>query len=215
MTRETGDPVLGVLLAGGQARRMGGGDKCLRPLGGRPILAQVIDRAAPQLRALLLNANGDPARFAAFGLPVAADVVEGFAGPLAGVLTGMEWARAERPDCPWIATIATDTPFFPEDLVARLLAAVEREGADLACAASGGRTHPVFGLWPVRLADDLRRAMVDEGIRKVDVWTARYRLAVVDFPTAPLDPFFNTNRPEDLAEAERLLGRQQVSRRSS
>jgi molybdopterin-guanine dinucleotide biosynthesis protein A len=215
MARETGDPVLGVLLAGGQARRMGGGDKCLRPLGGRPILAQVIDRAAPQLRALLLNANGDPARFAAFGLPVAADVVEGFAGPLAGVLTGMEWARAERPDCPWIATIATDTPFFPEDLVARLLAAIGREGADLACAASAGRSHPVFGLWPVRLADDLRRAMVDEGIRKVDVWTARYRLAVVDFPTAPLDPFFNTNRPEDLAEAERLLGRQQVSRRSS
>jgi len=215
MARETGDPVLGVLLAGGQARRMGGGDKCLRPLGGRPILAQVIDRAAPQLRALLLNANGDPARFAAFGLPVAADVVEGFAGPLAGVLTGMEWARAERPDCPWIATIATDTPFFPEDLVARLLAAIGGEGAELACAASGGRSHPVFGLWPVRLAGDLRRAMLAEGVRKVDVWTARYRLVVVDFPTTPLDPFFNTNRPEDLAEAERLLERQQVSRRSS
>jgi molybdenum cofactor guanylyltransferase len=212
--RETGDPVLGVLLAGGQARRMGGGDKCLRPLGGRPLLARVIGRAAPQVRALLLNANGDPARFAAFGLPVAADVVEGFAGPLAGVLTGMEWARAELPDCPWIATIATDTPFFPEDLVARLLAAVESAAADLACAASGGRTHPVFGLWPVRLADDLRRAMLDDGIRKVDVWTARHRLAVVDFPTAPLDPFFNTNRPEDLAEAERLLGREQVSRQS-
>ena len=213
MAQETGDPVLGVLLAGGQARRMGGGDKCLRPLGARPILAQVIERAAPQVRALLLNANGDPARFAAFGLPVAADVVEGFAGPLAGVLTGLEWARAERPDCPWIATVATDTPFFPEDLVARLLAAVEREGADLACAASGGRSHPVFGLWPVRLADDLRRAMLAEGVRKVDVWTARYRLAAVDFPTAPLDPFFNTNRPEELAEAERLLERQQVSSR--
>jgi molybdopterin-guanine dinucleotide biosynthesis protein A len=215
MARETGDPVLGVLLAGGRARRMGGGDKCLRPLGGRPLLAQVIDRAAPQVRALLLNANGEPARFAAFGLPVAADVVEGFAGPLAGVLTGMEWARAERPDCPWIATIATDTPFFPEDLVGRLLAAVEREGAELACAASGGRSHPVFGLWPVGLADPLRRAMLAEGVRKVDIWTARYRVAMVDFPTTPLDPFFNTNRPEDLAEAERLLGRQQVSRRLS
>ena len=214
MARATGNPVLGVLLAGGQARRMGGGDKCLRPLGARPILAQVIDRAAPQVRALLLNANGDPARFAAFGLPVAADVVEGFAGPLAGVLTGMEWARAERPDCPWIATIATDTPFFPEDLVARLLAAIEGEGAELACAASGGRSHPVFGLWPVRLADDLRRAMLEQGVRKVDVWTARYRLALVDFPTTPLDPFFNTNRPEDLAEAEDMLGREQVSRPS-
>ncbi len=205
MSDEPRSSVLGVLLAGGQARRMGGGDKCLRPLAGRPILEHVILRARPQVAALLLNANGDPARFAGFGLPVAGDVVEGFAGPLAGVLTGMEWARAQRPDLPWIVTIATDTPLFPPDLVARLLSAVEREGADLACAASGGRTHPVFGLWSVRLADDLRRAMLDDGIRKVDVWTARYRLTLVEFATAPFDPFFNTNRPEDLAEAERLL----------
>ena len=197
-------PVVGVLLAGGQARRMGGGDKCLRPLGGRTILEHVIERARPQVAALVLNANGDPARFADFGLPVAPDVIEGFAGPLAGVLTGMEWARAHRPDCPWIATIATDTPFFPADLVGRLLGAVEREGTDLACAASGGRAHPVFGLWPVRLAHDLRAAMTD-GTRKVDVWTARHRLAEVPFPADPIDPFVNTNRPEDLAEAERLL----------
>ena len=138
---------------------------------------------------------------------VAGDVVEGFAGPLAGVLTGMEWTRANRPDLPWIVTIATDTPFFPVDLVARLRAALRDQGADLACAASGGRAHPVFGLWPVRLADDLRRAILDDGIRKVDVWTARYRRALADFPSAPIDPFFNTNRPEDLAEAERLLAR--------
>ena len=156
-------PVVGVLLAGGQARRMGGGDKCLRPLGGRTILAHVIERARPQVGALVLNANGDPARFAPFGLPVVGDVIGGFAGPLAGVLTGMEWTRAHRPDCPWIATIATDTPFFPTDLVERMLGAVENDRADLACAASGGRAHPVFGLWPVRLADDLRSAMVDEG----------------------------------------------------
>ena len=198
--------VLGVLLAGGRARRMGGGDKCLRPLGDRTILAHVIERAQPQVSALLLNANGDPARFAGFRLPVAADVVEGFAGPLAGVLTGMTWARANRPDLPWIATIATDTPFFPPDLVARLVAAIERVGADLACAGSAGRAHPVFGLWPVRLAADLRRAMLEEQVRKVDLWTARYRLTEVDFPTEPIDPFFNTNRPEDLAEAGRLLG---------
>jgi molybdopterin-guanine dinucleotide biosynthesis protein A len=210
-----GDAVLGVLLAGGQARRMGGGDKCLRPLGAATILDQVIARARPQAAALLLNANGDPARFARFGLPVAADVVAGFAGPLAGVLTGMTWAQAQRPDLPWIATIATDTPFFPLDLVARLRAAVEHEGADLACAASAGRRHPVFGLWPVRLAGDLRRALQDEAVRKVDVWTARYRLAVVDFPTLPLDPFFNTNRPDDLAEAERLLRQEQLDRPSS
>ena len=199
--------VVGVLLAGGLARRMGGGDKCLRPLGGKPILGHVIERARPQVAALVLNANGDPARFAAFDLPVAADVVEGFAGPLAGVLTGMDWARAHRPDCPWIATIATDTPFFPPDLVARMVAAVEHDDADLACAASGGRAHPVFGLWPVRLADELRAAMVDEGIRKVDVWTARHPLVEVPFAADPIDPFFNTNRPEDLAEAERLLRR--------
>jgi molybdopterin-guanine dinucleotide biosynthesis protein A len=199
-------PVVGVLLAGGQARRMGGGDKCLRQLGARTILEHVIERARPQVAALVLNANGDPARFARFRLPVVADVMAGFAGPLAGVLTGMQWARTHRPDCPWIATIATDTPFFPGDLVRRMLSAIDRAGADLACAASGGRAHPVFGLWPVRLADDLRRAMVDEGIRKVDVWTARHRLAEVPFATDPIDPFFNANRPEDLAEAERLLG---------
>jgi molybdopterin-guanine dinucleotide biosynthesis protein A len=206
-TRGEGGPpaVVGVLLAGGLARRMGGGDKCLRPLAGQPILARVIERARPQVAALMLNANGDPARFAAFDLPVAADVVEGFAGPLAGVLTGMDWARAHRLDCPWVVTIATDTPFFPADLVARMVAAVERDGADLACAASGGRAHPVFGLWPVRLADELRAAMLDEGIRKVDVWTARHPLVEVPFAADPIDPFFNTNRPEDLAEAERLL----------
>jgi molybdopterin-guanine dinucleotide biosynthesis protein A len=204
--------VVGVLLAGGQARRMGGGDKCLRQLGGATILEHVIARARPQVATLVLNANGDPARFARFGLPVVADVVEGFAGPLAGVLTGMQWAQHNRPDCPWVATIATDTPFFPSDLVARLLAALDQDGADLACAASGGRAHPVFGLWPVRLADDLRTAMVEEGIRKVDVWTARQRLVEVPFATDPIDPFFNTNRPEDLAEAERLLERQRVSK---
>jgi molybdopterin-guanine dinucleotide biosynthesis protein A len=195
--------VVGVLLAGGQARRMGGGDKCLRQLGGATILEHVVARARPQVATLVLNANGDPGRFAAFGLPAVADVVEGFAGPLAGVLTGMEWTRAYRPDCPWIATIATDTPFFPRDLVVRMYQAVQ--DADLACASSNGRASPVFGLWPVRLADDLRRAVIEEEIRKVDVWTARYRLVEVDFPAAPFDPFFNANRPEDLAEAERLL----------
>ncbi|WP_448207688.1 molybdenum cofactor guanylyltransferase MobA [Azospirillum sp. sgz302134] len=197
--------IAGVLLAGGLSRRMGGGDKSLRALGGRTILERIVATARPQVGPLVLNANGDPARFAAFGLPVAADVVEGYAGPLAGVLTGLEWARTNAPDCPWVASFATDAPFIPGDLVARLVAAVEREGADLACARSDGQEHPVFGLWPVRLADDLRRAMVEEDIRKVDVWTGRYRLAIADFATDPVDPFFNTNRPEDLEEAERLL----------
>ncbi|TWA60480.1 molybdenum cofactor guanylyltransferase [Azospirillum baldaniorum] len=201
----TSDGIAGVLLAGGLSRRMGGGDKSLRTLGGRSILERIVATVRPQVGPLVLNANGDPARFAAFGLPVAADVVEGFAGPLAGVLTGMEWARANAPDCRWLASFATDAPFIPDDLVARLAAAVEREGADLACARSDGQEHPVFGLWRVDLADDLRRAMVEEDMRKVDAWTARYRLAVADFASDPVDPFFNTNRPDDLAEAERLM----------
>lgn len=196
--------VTGLLLAGGQSRRMGGGDKCLRPIGGRPILARVIERARPQVDTLLLNANGDPDRFASFGLPVVPDVVPDFAGPLAGVLTGLEWTTAHRPGCAWIASFATDTPFFPADLVARLLAAVAAEGAQLACAASGGRAHPVFGLWPVALAGELRHALVDEGMRRIDTWTARYRLARVEFPVAAVDPFFNANRPDDLARAEQL-----------
>jgi molybdopterin-guanine dinucleotide biosynthesis protein A len=199
------EPVAGVILAGGLSRRMGGGDKCLRPLGGRPVLAHIVARVRPQAAALVLNANGDPARFAAFGLPVAADVVEGFPGPLAGVLTGLEWAAAQAPRCRWLASFAGDAPFVPHDLVARLVAAVQAERADLACAASGGQSHPVFGLWRAELAVDLRRAVVDEGVRKVDMWTARYKLVTVEFATTPFDPFFNANRPEDLAEAERLL----------
>ncbi len=201
--------VAGVILAGGLSRRMGGGDKALRPLAGKPVLAHVIARARPQVAALVLNANGDPGRFADFGLPVAPDVVEGFAGPLAGILTGLAWAEAEVPGCQWLASFACDAPFLPEDLVARMLAAVEAEGADLACAASRGRAHPVFGLWPLRLRADLEAAMREEEIRKVDRWTARHRLVQVDFPEVetpegPLDPFFNANRPEDLDEAARL-----------
>ena len=206
----TQSSVAGVLLAGGLSRRMGGGDKCLRDLGGEPILARIIARAAPQVGALVLNANGDPARFSRFGLPVAADVVEGYAGPLAGVLTGLDWAAANAPGAAWVASFACDAPFFPTDMVERMLAAVEASGADLACAVTHGRTHPVFGLWPVALREALRRAMLEEEIRKVDRWTARYKLVEVDFPdvdtpAGPLDPFFNTNRPEDLADAERYL----------
>lgn len=202
--------VVGVLLAGGLARRMGGGDKGLKTLAGKPILEHVIERARPQVSALVLNANGPPERFAEFGLPIAEDVIDGHAGPLAGVLTGLDWAAREAADCDWVASFACDAPFLPGDLVRRLLAAVEGEGADMACAASLDRSHPVFGLWPVRLRDELRRAMLDEEIRKVDVWTARYKLITVRFRLiemlgGSIDPFFNANRPDDLQEAERLL----------
>jgi molybdopterin-guanine dinucleotide biosynthesis protein A len=199
--------VAGVLLAGGLSRRMGGGDKALVELGGQTILARVIDRVRPQVATLALNANGDPARFEAFGLPVVADVVDGFAGPLAGVLTGLEWAAEHAPDCQWVASFATDAPFLPGNLVAGLLAAVARDEADMACAMSAGRRHPVFGLWPVRLAAELRHALVDEEVRKVDIWTARYRLAVAEFACHPVDPFFNANRPDDLTQAKALLAR--------
>ena len=204
----TDRPIVGVLLAGGQSRRMGGGDKSLRELAGRTLLARIVERVRPQVGALMLNANGDPARFQAFGLPVAADAVGGFAGPLAGVLTGLEWALAHAPGAAFVATFACDAPFVPEDLVARLARAVADENADMACAASNGRDHPVFGLWPVRLAADLRHALVEEDIRKVDIWTARYRLARVTFAADPLDPFFNVNRPEDFTAAEALLERE-------
>ncbi|MGQ0675699.1 MAG: molybdenum cofactor guanylyltransferase MobA [Rhodospirillales bacterium] len=198
--------VVGVILAGGLSRRMGGGDKSLRLLGGRPILTHVIARARGQVGRLVLNANGDPRRFARFRLPVVADSVEGFAGPLAGVLAGLDWAREHAPDCPYVASFAADAPFLPRDLVPRLLEAVDQgRKADLACARSAGQDYPVIGLWPMRLAEELRHALVEEGLHKVDIWTARYRLKAVEFPTEPVDPFFNANRPEDLAEAERLL----------
>jgi molybdopterin-guanine dinucleotide biosynthesis protein A len=188
---------------------MGGGDKCLRRLGGRTVLEHVIERAAPQVNALMLNANGDAGRFARFGLEVVADELDGHAGPLAGVLTGMAWARANAPDCPFIATFATDAPFFPSDMVSVMESALRAATAEMAAAASDGRMHPVFGLWPVRLEGDLREAVTWEGIRKIDIWTARYRLVEVDFPYTGLDPFFNANSPEDLAHAEHALGQGQ------
>ena len=197
--------VVGLLLAGGQSRRMGGGDKTLRLLGGIPLLERVIERLRPQIDALVLNANGDPARFARCALPVVPDSVPGFAGPLAGVLAGLDWAATHRSDCHYVVSVATDAPFLPADLVVRLAEGLDEAGADLTCATSGGRSHPVFGLWPVRLRDDLRGALVDQGIRKVDLWTSRHKLATVPFSDQPVDPFFNANRPEDFAAAEALL----------
>ena len=198
-------PTLGVLLAGGLARRMGGGDKPLRRLAGRTILERVVERLAPQCDGLIVNANGDPARFADLGLPVVADDVPGFAGPLAGILAALDWSAAHRPGLQWVASAAADSPFLPRDLVARLHAARATAGVPLACAESGGQAHPVNALWPVVLREDLRRALVDEGLRKIDRWTARHGVALATWPTKPVDPFFNANTPEDLAEAERLL----------
>jgi molybdenum cofactor guanylyltransferase len=202
MTETTKIP--GVLLAGGLARRMGGGDKPMRTIGGRTILERVIARLAPQCDGLILNANGDPARFAAFGLPVIADGVADFPGPLAGILAGLDWAAANRPEIKWMLSAAADCPFLPRDLVSRLYKNLIEQDAQLAVAASDGQSHPVIGLWNVSLREELRHALVVEDVRKIDRWTARYRLATVTWPVTPLDPFFNANTVDDIAEAERL-----------
>ena len=193
-----------VLLAGGLARRMGGGDKPMRRIGGRTILERVIARLRPQCGELILNANGDPARFAEFGLPVIADTVKDFPGPLAGILAALDWTAAHRPDVPFILSAAADCPFLPRDLVARLDRARAEQDAQLAVASSGGQSHPVIGLWSVALREELRHSLVEEDVRKIDRWTARYKLATVSWPTAPLDPFFNANTMDDIAEADRL-----------
>lgn len=194
----------GVLLAGGLARRMGGGDKPMRTIAGRTILERVIARLAPQCGGLVLNANGDPARFAAFGLPVIADTVADFPGPLAGILAALDWVAANRPDVSLVLSAAADCPFLPRDLVARLYRALAEQDAELAVAASGGQSHPVIGLWRVALRDELRHALVVDDVRKIDRWTAGYKLATVTWLTTPLDPFFNANTMDDIAEAERL-----------
>ena len=202
-------PVIGVLLAGGRSRRMGGGDKCMLKLAGKPLLTHVIDRLRPQTGALVINANGDLSRFSSFGLPVIPDPVEGFAGPLAGVLAGFTWAHKNAPEARWVVTAATDTPFFPENLVAKLLDATQGRYPAIALASSNGRMHPVFGLWPTALADDLRQSL-ESGTRKVLDWTGRHVTVTAQFGPARvgdagIDPFFNANRPDDLAEAARLL----------
>ncbi len=199
---------LGVLLAGGLARRMGGGDKPLRLLAGRPILDHVIERLRPQCCDLVLNANGDPDRFKAYGLPVIADTVPDYAGPLAGVLAAMDYCAAHRPDVIDVVSVATDSPFLPHDLVECLQQARTQAGTPLACAQSGDQVQPPFGLWPVSLRGELREALMVEGLRKIDLWTARYGIATAVWPQVPHDPFFNANRPDDLDEAERIYASQ-------
>lgn len=203
-------PVVGVLLAGGQSRRMGGGDKCLRNLGGRPMLAGIIERLRPQVSEMVISANGDPDRFAQFDLPVIADPIGGYAGPLVGVLAGLQWLAASGAEgVTHIATIPTDAPFFPSDLVGQLQVAQDGKPDRVVLAASDGRTHPVCGLWPVSLAGDLEAALRN-GTRKVLDWTDLHDtviqpFAMVSVDGREIDPFFNTNRPEDLTEAEALL----------
>jgi molybdopterin-guanine dinucleotide biosynthesis protein A len=197
-------PTLGLVLAGGLARRMGGGDKARLAIGGVTILQRVLACLAPQCTGLVINANGDPARFADTKLPVVADSVPDFAGPLAGILAGLDWVALHAPECEWLASVPGDCPFLPNDLVARLHEARVAAGAPLACARSGQWRHPVVGLWPLALRDDLRRVLVAEGLRKIEIWTARHGVAIANWPAEPVDPFFNVNTPEDAAQAQAL-----------
>jgi len=195
---------LGVVLAGGLARRMGGGDKARIRVGGRTILERVIDRLHPQCSGLAINANADASRFADFGLPVVPDSVPDHAGPLAGILAGLHWAANHIPKAEWVVSAPSDCPFLPRDLVAGLHQARILAGAPLACAASGDRRHPVIALWPVSLREDLRRALTAEDVRKVDQFAARYAVGIAAWPIMPVDPFFNINTPEQISEAERI-----------
>ncbi len=199
------DKVAGLVLAGGRARRMGGRHKAFLELGGRPLMAHVLDRLRPQVGRVAISANAERERLLMFADTVLADPVPGFAGPLAGVLAGLEWLREEHPATPWLLTVAVDTPFFPTTLAADLLTAAEREGAAVAVAASGGRMHPVCGLWSANLAEMLREALVEEGLRKVDAFVTRLSVARVSYHDAVVDPFFNLNSPEDLVRAGSMM----------
>ena len=205
----------GLLLAGGQSRRMsdafaaGRGDKGLLDLSGKPMLGHVIERLTPQAGRLVINANGDPARFASFDLPVVPDTIEGYAGPLAGILAGLRWSIVNAPDATHVVSVSTDAPFLPADLVTKLQQGLANASGSIALAQSGGELHPVIGLWPVALADDLDAAL-RAGTRKVLAWTDRHGTVPVEFPFTHLkgrsvDPFFNANTPEELAEARHLL----------
>ena len=202
--RVTTPPTLGLVLAGGLARRMGGGDKARITIGGVSILQRVLSCLGPQCSRVIINANGDPARFTDTGLPAVADSVPDFAGPLAGILAGLDWAAANAPAIQWLLSVPGDCPFLPKNLVARLHAARADADTPLACARSGEWRHPVVGLWPVKLREDLRRALVDENLHKIELWTARHGIAIAEWPQVPVDPFFNVNTPDDAARAEAI-----------
>jgi molybdopterin-guanine dinucleotide biosynthesis protein A len=199
---------VGVILAGGQARRMGGGDKSLLMLGGETLIARAIARARPQVEDLIISANGDPDRFASFDLPVVADTVSGFLGPLAGILAGLEWMRANRPNARWLASFACDSPLFPTDMVEPLVTLARQSKSLIAVAESNERTHPVFAVWSADIAETSESVLVKDGFRKVEDWIANFPHRSLSFSADPVDPFLNVNTPGQLAFAEDFIARQ-------
>ena len=199
-------PTYGLVLAGGLARRMGGGDKARIRIGKSTIIDRVLATLSGQCVDIIINANGDPARFADTGCVVVADSVPDFAGPLAGILAGLDYLAAQDNGIEWLLSVPGDCPFLPDDMVERLHEARRKMGAGvpLACARSGEWRHPVVGLWPLALREDLRKALFDEGLHKIEIWTARHGIAIADWPDRPVDPFFNVNTPEDAAKAEKI-----------
>jgi molybdopterin-guanine dinucleotide biosynthesis protein A len=203
-------PTLGLVLAGGLARRMGGGDKARIEIGGVTILDRVLATLSGQCVDIIINANGDAKRFADTGCIVVPDNIPDFAGPLAGILAGLDWLAAQNIGVEWLLSVPADCPFLPDDLVERLHQARREKGAGvrLACARSGEWRHPVVGLWPLALRADLRKALVEEDLRKIEVWTARHGVATAEWPDQPIDPFFNVNTPEDAKRAEKVAAQQ-------
>jgi molybdopterin-guanine dinucleotide biosynthesis protein A len=206
MTEIPAPPTFGLVLAGGLARRMGGGDKARIEIGGVTILDRVLATLSGQCTGIVINANGDRKRFADTGLDVVPDSVPDFAGPLAGILAGLDYLAAQNNGIEWMLSVPGDCPFLPDDLTERLHEARRKKGAGvpLACARSGEWRHPVVGLWPLALREDLRKALMVEGLHKIEIWTARHGIAIADWPDQPIDPFFNVNTPEDAAKAEKI-----------
>lgn len=199
--------VAGVILAGGLSTRMGGQDKCLMDLGGKTLLQRAIDKLTPQVDALAINANSNAKAYQTNGLPVVRDSFEGYAGPLAGVLAGLEWAQSIGAD--QVVTVAADTPFFPDDLVRKMQEALRVQSGKIVIAETPGDgvkffNHPTFGLWPVALCDDLRDAL-EQGVRKVMQWVEPHGAVKATFPAIPFDPFFNVNSPADFEKAQQFL----------
>ena len=207
LTLESKKKVVGVLLAGGLARRMGHGEKPLKMLGNRFIIDWVLERATPQVDQLILNVNSNSELFSRFNLPLISDTIEGHLGPLAGILTGLQWTRCNVPDADWVASFATDAPFFPKDMIQKFLDATKDEEVEIVCACSRGRSHPVFALWSTSLMEDLEHAITENEIRKIDKWTENHNICYIDFDgfDSRIDPFLNINYPEDLIQAEQLL----------